>query len=812
MTYSWQDTFESLLPQVQRPIRYTDTELYAVKNRRDARVKIALVFPDVYEIGMSNYGLKILYHIINHIPGARAERAFIPWVDMLVLMEENNIPLHSLETRTPLKEFDMVGISLESELGYTNALAALKLAGIALRTEDRTSDDPVVIGGGPCTVNPLPLEPFFDAFFVGDAEDAVKEMTRVLLETGNRAERLAGLAGIAGVWVPAIHARTKVIKRRVVDELRLEDTPVQQIVPTGNVEHDRLVIEIGRGCLRACRFCQAGFSNRPARYRSVEDILHLAEKGIAASGWEEVSLLSFAVSDYPDLEELLGKLNDRLNVTKTAISLPSFRGEDFNEEIGRRLKQIKKSGLTFAPETASPRLKRVINKDISNQEMIETVQTAARLGWRRVKLYFMVGLPGETHEDIDMNIEFIRELARSTKGLVINVHTSAFVPKPHTPFQWTAFDQLPMLEEKISRIREEARMRRVKIKWARPQTSFIEAVLARGDERLAKVLEGVLQRGGYFQEWSEHFQLELWKQSFEEHGIDPYQYTNSRDLEDELPWGFIDTGIRTEFLRDEYQKALAAQSRQDCLTGPCYACGVDCESPPSLKLSSDTVKKPDAGIARPTVNTRLRTTNRTGFGYRLKFEVGEAFRYASHLNLVRVIYRLLRRSGLPLEYTEGFSPHPRVRFSFPKPVGVTSRGEYVDVNLTASPQGKLDEILAPHMPDGLALSSYRMLPPGTPAITKAADILHYEVTPLPRGTSDELANRARADENIHNVSSANGRLNLLLGNAQRAKLWNALALIYETTSNEARALTVERVDAYIRRGARLITPLEESYR
>ena len=813
---SWQETFGSFLLQVERPIRYTDAELHAVKHRGGARVRIALVFPDTYEIGMSGYGLEVLYHIINHIPGAWAERAFMPWVDMLELMEHSALPLHSLETRTPLACFDMVGISLESELCYTNSLAVLKLAAIPLRSEDRSAKDPVVIAGGPCTVNPLPLEPFFDAFCIGDGEDAIREITEVLLKTHDRGERISGLAEIEGLWVPGIHGRSKQIKRRIVSQLRIEDTPVEPVVPVGEIEHDRLVIEIGRGCLRGCRFCQAGFCNRPTRHRSIEDILYLAEKGLAATGWEEVSLLSFAVSDYPRLEELLARLNSKLAGTRTAISLPSFRGEAFNERIGHRLAEIKKTGLTFAPETASPRLKRVINKDVSNQELIQTAETAARLGWRRVKLYFMIGLPGETPEDVDMNIEFIRELARSAKPLAVNVHTSAFVPKPHTPLQWAGFDELPMLTEKLARIRDETRVRRVKVKWAQPQASFIEAVLARGDERLADVLEGVLQRGGYFQEWSEHFKLKRWEQSFHEHGVDPYHYTGPRDTKDNLPWEFIDTGVGKELLASEYKNALEAQVLQDCISGPCHDCGIGCESAPqeasvgyTESQPSSTQEKHATEITRSSVSTRIHT--KAVLRYRLKFQVGKALRYASHLDFVRAIYRLLRRSGLPIEYTEGFSPHPRVRFSFPKPVGVTSRAEYVDVNLVAAPQRNIDELLAPYLPEGLTLAGYRLIHSGTPAITKAADILHYEVVPSPEAETEELTKRAHAGGNIHHVHAANGRLSLLLANAQRAKLWNALALLYEITPNEARALAVERIDAYIRRGTRLFTPLEESY-
>lgn len=794
-----------------RPIRYTDSELYAERGGDNARVKVALVFPDTYEIGMSNYGLKVLYHIVNRMDDAHAERAFLPWVDMVEEMKAGNIPLASLETRTPLGEFDMVGISLESELGYTNALAVLELSRIPLRWENRSRKDPVIVGGGPCTANPLPLAPFFDAFLVGDGEDAVREMVKVMRGTRNRQERVAGLAEIQGMWVPLIHGKDKPVKRRMVDVLRLEDTPVTQPLPIGEISHDRLVVEIGRGCLRGCRFCQAGFSNRPARYRSVEEILRLAADGIKATGWEEVSLLSFAVSDHPRIEELLEKLNSVLGPTRTAISLPSFRGEAFTESVGRKLKKIRKTGLTFAPETASPRLKRVINKTISNQSILDTVQTAARLGWRRCKLYFMVGLPGETPEDMDMNIEFIRELARSAKSMTVNVHTSAFVPKPHTPFQWVEFESLTSLSDKLERFRTEIGLRRVRAKWAQPEASFIEAVLARGDERLAEVLEGVLQRGGYFQEWSEHFKLERWEEALGEKGIDPGQYTGARDVSENLPWDFLDIGVSAQFLKAEYRNALESKVQPDCISGPCYTCGMDCREKPPQPLKQGAEQHPDDAGAY-TLGTRIRKgqSNRMYRRFRLKLELGEQFRYASHLDVVRAVYRLLRRSGLPVSYTEGFSPHPRVRFGFPKPVGVTSRGDYLDIELISRPSGDVTEILNACAPDGLKVLGARVLTAHSPAITKVAEVLHYMITPAPALADAALAVRGRSGPNIRQVNATNGKLSLFLDNANRAKLWDSLAHLYDITSQEARSLSAERIDTYVRKGSRLYTPIEES--
>ncbi len=794
------------MPQVEHPIRYTGSELFA-EMARDAKARIALVFPDVYEIGMSNYGLRVLYHVINRIPDARAERAFIPWTDMLDKMKCEGVPLASLETRTPLREFDMLGISLQSELGYTNALAALELSGVALRSANRGAQDPLIVGGGPCTVNPLPLEPFFDAFLVGDAEDAVGEMVAVLLGTGNKAERLAGLAEIEGIWVPSVHGRSKRINRRFAKQLNIEDAPTRQVVPIGEIEHDRLVVEIGRGCLRGCRFCQAGFTNRPMRQRPADEILALAEEGLAATGWDEVSLLSFAVSDYPCLDQLLARLNEKLSATRTSISLPSFRGETFSERLGQRLREIKKTGLTFAPETASPRLRRVINKNVTNEEIIETARTAARLGWRHVKLYFMVGLPGETPEDVDASIDFVREILRAVKGLAVNIHIASFVPKPHTPFQWAPFTDIPVLEERIFRMKEEIGSKRVKTKWARPQASFVEALLARGDERMAEVLEGVLQRGGYFQEWSEQFKLERWLEVLEQESIDPGDYTKALDTGHGLPWEFISTGVSRDFLLKEYKRALEGIVLADCLTGPCNGCGADCTNTATVA----TAQTP--GIANEKPSKRMRTTvagTSHEFRVRIKLEVGEPFRYASHLDLVRAMYRLLRRSGLVLSYSEGFSPHPRASFGFPKPVGVTSRGEYLDFFLAERPAKPVEEILAPHMPRGLGILASRILPPGAQAITKTADILHYEIRPAPPVDEGTLKQRIAGDEYLVHADMQDGHLTLFLGQANRVKLWDSLAKIYNITTPEARLLRAERVDAYVKRGQGLSTLFEES--
>lgn len=808
MISSYREQFERLLPQVERPVRYTDSELFSVKTR-EVKTRIALLFPDTYEIGMSNYGLKVLYHIINGTKTASAERAFIPWVDMVPMMKKQGIPLHTLETSTPLSEFDMVGISLQSELGYTNALAALELSGIPLRYIDRSEKHPLIVAGGPCTANPLPLESFFDAFLMGDGEDAVREMADVLASTKSKSERLSGFAEIEGVWVPPIHGRSKTIRKRTVSELRFSDAPAKQILPIGEIEHDRLVVEIGRGCLRGCRFCQAGFANRPQRYRPFEDISALAEDGISATGWDEVSLLSFAVSDYPRLDELLSGLNSKLGSRRVSLSLPSFRGETFNERIGKRLLEIKKTGLTFAPETASVRLKKVINKNVANEEIINTALTAARLGWRHVKLYFMVGLPTETEEDIDMNIDFIRELAREAKGLAVNIHVASFVPKPHTPFQWCPFTDVGILEERISRMKEEAGAKRVRTKWARPDASFVEAVLARGDEKLAKVLEGVLQRGGYFQEWSENFKLERWLETFEETGVDPAAYTRERKPDERLPWEFLNLGISPEFLRAEYSKAMHEETRSDCMNGDCYDCGVGCSATDRTpgKIQGKPIPEDSTGSVIPRACSE---TANGPFRIRMKFEVGEAFRYASHLDFVRAVYRLLRRSGLSLCYTEGFSPHPRVSFGFPKPVGVTSRGEYVDAFLSRMPQKSVALVLERCTPPGLKITESRTLSLQSEAITKAASVLQYRVWPSPEEPFQQLVHRIAHEDSAVQVSVCDGKLTVFLANAARAKLWNSLSLIYKIPTSEARLLRVERVDAYAAAGDRLIPLLEET--
>ncbi|MEO0108548.1 MAG: TIGR03960 family B12-binding radical SAM protein, partial [candidate division WOR-3 bacterium] len=567
---------DAILPLVTHPIRYTGGELNCISvPGEDKRIRVALLLPDVYEIGMSNYGLRILYALLNRRPDTICERAYTPWPDMANRLRTSGIPLYSLESRRPLNTFHILGFSLQSELTSTNLLYTLELAGVPLHNHERTERHPLVIAGGPCCANPLPLRDFIDCFVIGDGEDVIQEIVATYRDwnRSHRADLLAALAQLESVYVPLVPARTP-IRRRVKAVLSEAEFPFPPIVPIGEIIHDRLTLEIARGCCRGCRFCQAGVLNRPYRTRPQAELVRLAEKGIQASGWEEVSLLSLSALDYPGLLDLVDRLNSSLEKRRVAISLPSVRGEDFTPELAQALKKVHKTGLTFAPETASPRLRQMVNKDISEQKIIDSIQAAAQAGWTGVKLYFMIGLPGETDADVNEIGRFVEELGRIAKTWQVRFNLSPFVPKPHTPLQWCGFAPVAALAERLGRLRSGLRRRNVRAKWERPEVSCLQTALARGDTRLGPVIERAYRLGGIFQEWTEDFSFELWQRAFRDSGIDLDSYLRPLPLDQPLPWDFIDVGVSKEHLRAEHDRAQAGLLTPDCRPSECWACGI----------------------------------------------------------------------------------------------------------------------------------------------------------------------------------------------------------------------------------------------
>lgn len=804
------DRISEVLPLVTKPIRYTGGEyntFYA--EPEPGRVNWVLAMPDVYEIGMSNYGLRILYSILNRLPDASCERCYVPWPDFGALLKAKGLPLYALESKRPVREFDILGISLQSELSYTNILYLLDLSAIPLHRQERTTSHPLIVAGGPCAVNPMPLIDFIDVFVIGDGEEVVKEISTVYQEWDHKSrdELLHALARLNGVFVPGYtNCKNGQVLRRIVPELRAEDFPLPPIVPICEITHDRLTVEIARGCVRGCRFCQAGMINRPVRFRDVEQIVRLAERGIRASGWEEVSLLSLSTLDYPYLLELVHRLNEKLKERRVSISLPSTRGEDFSSELALNLQEVKKAGLTFAPETASTRLRRFINKNISEEKILESVRNALDAGWAGVKLYFMIGLPGETEEDVRQIGRFVNEIARLCRGRMVRFNLTPFIPKPHTPLQWAGFADIRETEAKMNMLKALVNRRNIKPKWENPECSYIQALLARGDERLGQVIERVYRSGGIFQEWTEFFKLSLWQEALNAFDLAPAIYLQERKIDEKLPWDFIDVGVNKEFLRSEYKRAQAGEETPDCLQAGCTNCGA-CPGPkPILPQEPQKRQEQERIYGRGPVPVSIYGELKNRF--RLKYVVEEQFRFSAHLDRVRAFYRALRRSDLPIVYTKGFAPKPMLSFGPPLPVGLVSEGEYVDIYTSYQYSGNIVRDLGPFLPKGLRIVAAQLVPQSSPALGEIINLGRYEIF-LP----DSLAGRIQTAPGVPGVrgfcqqEENSYLLNLTI--APGIKLFDTLEQILHIPASEIRCLRIKRNDCLVLSNGTPLSPFGE---
>ncbi len=574
-----------LLSQVQKPARYMGNEWNArQKDHAEAAVRMVLAFPDLYEVGMSNQGLKILYESVNSRPGMLMERAFAPGMDMEELMRAYDQPLFALESGKPLAEFDLIGFSLQYELSYTNVLNMLDLAGVPLYADQRGESDPLVVGGGPCAFNPEPLAPFFDFFVLGESEECLPELLsgldRLKKEAPDRKELLVRLSEWEGIYVPSLYQpaykegkfsaieRTDsrapaVIRKRLVRDLDRAPYPTAPIVPYLQAIHDRAVVELFRGCSRGCRFCQAGYIFRPVRRRSRDKLVETAKQQIAETGYEELSLASLSSADYPDLEELINELDRGLYGEQVKCNLPSLRLDSYSIKLANRLHRGKRSNLTFAPEAATERLRRVIRKNISEAEIFSALNDAVDAGWQGFKLYFMIGLPTETEEDVEAIVDLCRRLRqyfrhKSSRKIGISVSVSTFVPKAHTPFQWEPQLSLPEVTRRQEILQQGfKKMPGIDLSWHDAETSFLEAVFARGDRLLAPALEKAWSLGCRFDGWSEHFSMPGWRQAFRETGIEPEDYALRRfGYDDLLPWDHLHCGVDKAVLIREHQKAF----------------------------------------------------------------------------------------------------------------------------------------------------------------------------------------------------------------------------------------------------------------
>ncbi len=642
MTSVW-PVLEPLLPKVQKPARYIGGEDGAKAKLPDpSLVSWCFIYPDTYEIGLPNQGLQILYEIVNERPDARADRSYAPWVDLEALMREHGVPLFSVEHHTPGHEFDVLAFNLSAELTYTNLLNCVDLAGVPVRTADRDRSHPLVMAGGHCTYNPEPLADFLDAVVLGDGEEVVGEITDVLAEVRNdpnlsRTEVLERLAGVEGVYVPSLYDVTydgprlgsiaapgpvapDEIPKRTVADLADWPYPKEQLVPLTEVVHDRLNVEVFRGCTRGCRFCQAGMITRPVRERPADQVRTMVAEGLRRTGYDEVTLTSLSTADFSDIESVVTGIMDDAEgggrgtddaegggrgtgdaegggagdaegdpaaedgtgdagCGPVSVSLPSLRVDAFGVGIAAQLQRARRSGLTFAPEAGSWRMRRIINKLIQEEDLYQAVEAAFSEGWIRVKLYFLTGLPSETDEDTLAIAELAKNCVsigrRHTSRASVTVSVGGFVPKPFTPFQWFGQNTSEELQRKINLLRDATRkMKGVQLKWHDPKATLVEGIVTRGDRRIGPVIEQVWRNGGTFQEWSEHFNLDLWVEAMADHGLSVDDFVYRHRTEDEcLPWDHLSAGLHKDFLWQDWQDALAEQGLEDCRWTPCYDCG-----------------------------------------------------------------------------------------------------------------------------------------------------------------------------------------------------------------------------------------------
>ena len=598
---------DDILYKVEKPVRYTGGELNSFnKDEKAVEIRFAFCFPDVYEVGMSHLGTKILYYTLNKREDTFCERAFAPWPDMEKQMREHNIPMYALETKDSLREFDFVGFTLQYEMSYTNILNMLDMAQIPIRASERREEDPIVICGGPCAYNPEPLYDIADIFAVGEGEEQLNYLMDLYKECKknglNKEEFLRKATGIRGIYVPSLYDVSykedgtikefkpkyedvpKVVQKALVKNFEEVEFPDRLLVPYGEIVHDRVTIETFRGCTRGCRFCQAGMVYRPVREKTTDKLMEQVDTLLKATGYEEVSLISLSICDYSDIQKLISSIIEKYNDKKVGVSLPSIRIDSFSVDLINEIQKVRKTGLTFAPEAGSQRMRDIINKGVTEENLIDSVSSAFKSGWSTIKLYFMIGLPYETMEDVvgiaDLGQKVVSEYFKvpkevRKKGLKVTLSTSIFVPKPFTPFQWAAQDKMETVREKIKTLRNSIKSKQISYNWHETPVSFMEAVIARGDRKLCDVIVRAFQKGAKFDGWGEYFNFDIWLEAMEECGVDGDFYAfRERNYDEILPWDFIDIGVSKDFLIKENEKAKKAEITHDCRLG-CANCGIN---------------------------------------------------------------------------------------------------------------------------------------------------------------------------------------------------------------------------------------------
>jgi radical SAM family uncharacterized protein/radical SAM-linked protein len=805
---------DRILLRVQKPTRYTGGEWNSIKkDANQAQVKVALAFPDTYEIGMSHLGLKILYALLNNKAGVVAERVFTPWVDFENELRRNNIPLYSLESKRPLREFDFIGFSIQTELCYTNILTMLDLSGIPLRAADRDLTYPLIIGGGPCVSNPEPIAQFFDLFLIGEAEEALPELldryheltTRITSFDFKQKERLLReLVKVPGLYAPMLYRTARQestgllyaldpketasaedappfpIKRRVVADLSKFPFPQDPIVPFNEIVHDRVSIEVARGCTEGCRFCQAGTIYRPVRERKAEEVVNTVARSLEKTGYDEVSLASLSFGDYSCATPLVKKMMETLEKKRTALSLPSLRAYALTEEVSEEIKKVRRTGFTIAPEGGTQRMRDVINKNITEQDVINAASAAFGNGWNLIKLYFMIGQPTETDEDVtgivDMAYKVLGVARRiyanngKSKAVKVNLSASCFVPKPQTPFQWYGMDTADSLRRKQKLIRGLIKTNQIHFKAHEVETSVLEGIFSRGDRALGPVIENAWRKGCRFDNWTEQFRYDLWMQAFEEEHIDPETYLREFPLDAHLPWDHIDSLVKKSFLAKEWQKALAAKVSPPCekpylprvlkewgmeekaaVAGMnhigdkstfesraplvCYNCGLECNLNEIRQERIENFRAISHPKADTLASTPLHSIEQTKnqpdesvYCYRACYTKLKEAKYISSLDLTRTMSRAFLRAGIRLKYSQGFHPVPAISFGPALSVGIESDEEYLDFQVYE--KITKEDFLArvnSSLPEGLQFTDLVEISPRAESLFKMINLAIYSI-------------------------------------------------------------------------------------